>query len=72
MVKKSKEKEEGEREFCPSLGSHIKRLVLLHRALVLTGDHQDGDASDGPGETQADQHQRDCRRGKCGGVEERF
>lgn len=65
MVNVQKERE----TFCSSL-SPIKLWGLLRRALGITGDLQDGDASDGPGEAQADQHQRDRRGGECGGAEE--
>lgn len=37
--------------------------------LGVTGDLQDGDSSNGPGEAQADQHQRDRRCGECGRAE---
>lgn len=76
MVKKKKSSVSPMRErareretFCSSLGASYKKMRLVTPLLGVTGDLQDGDSSNGPGEAQADQHQRDRRCGECGRAE---
>lgn len=61
---------ERERERVPPSVPPIKIWGLWPRVLGVTGVVQDGDPSNGPGKTQADQHQRDRRCGECGGAKE--
>ncbi len=56
--------------FCSSLCVSYKNTGLVTIGARCIGDLQDGDSSNGPGEAQADQHQRDRRCGECGRAEE--